>query len=87
MKASHTGKRQFQRVSFLEAEKQGACAEAIHRDDISSNLKLPRASLINPDTPTPPGIVGALRPSSFGAAFSKVAWVDCGLFLRPQQKV
>lgn len=30
------------------------------------NLKLPRASLINPE------IVGALRPSSFGAAFSKV---------------
>lgn len=59
----------FQRVLFLEAEKQGACAEVIHREDISFfflNLKLPRASLINPE------IVGALRPSSFGAAFSKV---------------
>lgn len=66
---------QFQRVSCLEAEKQGACAEVIHRDDISSNLRLPRASLINPDAPTAPEIVGALRPS-FGAAFSKVAWVD-----------
>lgn len=87
LKASNTGKMQFQRVSSLEAEKQGACAEVTHRDDISSNLKLPRASLINPDAPTPSEIVGALRPSFFGAAFSKVAWIDCGLVLRPQQKV
>lgn len=64
---------QFQRVSFLEAEKQAACAEVIHRDDISSNLKLPGASLINPDTPTPPEVVGALRPSPFGAASSQGA--------------
>lgn len=64
---------QFQRVSFLEAEKQGTCAEVIHRDDISSNLKLPGASLINPDTPTPPEAVGAFRPSPSGAASSQGA--------------